>query len=197
MLRQLSWLTFLVQVHVLKSWASMIDAYKAIERYISKFDKHLFIVFPMQVQSLVNKVCPENMNTIVEKISTVEAPQRDWWMQCFLCRTAESWYIIRKEDSLTDICWVWWPKCPDIAKARHKVWCHRWKDVLSWKSSLNWFSRRRWRNLTTVSCLLWVERAGACIDIYVCILCWREVFIRFFVEKLGPWRVADTSYGVS
>lgn len=56
----------------------MIDAYKAIERYISKFDKHLFIVFPMQVQSLVNKVCPENMNTIVEKISTVEAPQRDW-----------------------------------------------------------------------------------------------------------------------
>lgn len=31
----------------------------------------------MQVQSLVNKVCPENMNTIVEKISTVEAPQRD------------------------------------------------------------------------------------------------------------------------
>ena len=62
----------------------MIDAYTVrplkalyIYIYISKFDKHLCIVFPMQVQSLVNKVCPENMNTIVEKISTVEAPQRD------------------------------------------------------------------------------------------------------------------------
>lgn len=31
----------------------------------------------MQVQSLVNKVCPENMNTIVEKISAVEALASD------------------------------------------------------------------------------------------------------------------------